>query len=164
MTQAALEQVRADDSKLAGEHLPPTNSATPPNRKNHRLTKKEMAAVRGIQREVAENEGIVLGWCFINAQRAAMCASMYGCELLYHEGFFHKPDERIKHAWNTLNGKLVDLSSPMPVEEVYRHPSFISAYETTGTYTGDQVGEAMLKSGGFYWFNDPDPTEVSMMP
>src|SRR6266404_6270330 len=69
MTQAALEQVRADDSKLAGEHLPPTNSATPPNRKNHRLTKKEMAAVRGIQREVAENEGIVLGWCFINAQR-----------------------------------------------------------------------------------------------
>ena len=98
--------------------------------------------------------------CFGVGQHAAVCADG---TLLYHEG--HASDKithaRLRHAWNTFQGQIVDLSQNtlpdsgpfdfVPAEDVYEN------YESEHSYTVEQV-EAKLKArtGGLDWFDRPE--------
>lgn len=128
----------------------------------HKLSKKELAAVREVMRVICKNWGVIPQHCFANAQRAALVPSNHGYEMLYHEGFFHAPLGRMKHAWNTLNGKLVDVSSSVPMERLHE---VAHLYETTGTYTPYEVVMKQIENNQMmiFWLNDPDPTNEKEM-
>jgi hypothetical protein len=111
------------------------------------LTKKELTICREVERCVTEeNEGWVERACFMNAQRAALAAD--GC-LLYHEGHVTGAQEadadgRMRHAWNTLNGKLVDFSSPLHFD---RQRCVAEYYTADHTFTKKEVLAGFIKRG-----------------
>jgi hypothetical protein len=109
------------------------------------LTKKELAICHEVERQVTEeNEGWVARHCWLNGQRATMCDE----RLLYHEGYIvgipmedADRDGRFRHAWNTLNGKLVDFSSPLKFEDQH---SVAEYYKADHTSTKREVLAASL--------------------
>jgi hypothetical protein len=66
-----------------------------------RLTKRETAIFDDVLAQVTPERRR----CYVNAQRA----TLYGeGKTLYHEGMF---GGRLAHAWNSFNGKIIDISS-----------------------------------------------------
>jgi hypothetical protein len=128
--------------------------------KSLRLNRKEIAIVREVERKLidARHEWYVpdadnvepLGLCWLTGQRA----TLYESRLMYHEGYFRKPNELMRHAWNTLNGKLVDIQSPFHFDEMHLAAKF---YQTDKSYTHTQVGRAMLARGGWDWMDKTAP-------
>ena len=130
---------------------------------DHKLNKKELAAVREVMRVIRKTWGVIPHYCFVNAQRVALVPSNHGYEMLYHEGFFHAPQGRMKHAWNTLNGKLVDVSSSVPMESLHE---VAHLYEITGTYTAHEIVKKRIENNSMtmiLWLNDPDPQNKKEM-
>jgi hypothetical protein len=116
-------------------------------RKPTKLTKKELAICSEVERQVTEeNEGWVKGYCFVNAQRATLAGDGH---LLYHEGYVTTgaahpdadADGRIHHAWNTINGKLVDFSIPLHFGKQHYVPRHYVAklYKAQRTFTKEEV-------------------------
>ena len=116
-----------------------------------KLNKKEIKIVREVEKGLLDNQGIIDGACFANAQRMTMTGSGLGYDLLYHEGFVHRPKGRMKHAWNTLNGKIVDVSARnCPIEHIH---IVADKYKATNTYTSIEVCMHSIKTGGLYWIH-----------
>jgi hypothetical protein len=116
-----------------------------------KLTKKEVSILKEVERRVTEeNEGWVKRCCFMNAQRAALAAD--GC-LLYHEGHVTGTQEadadgRMHHAWNTINGKLVDFSSPLHFDQQHMVAEY---YTADYTFTLKEILAAFCKRGNWNW-------------
>ena len=108
-------------------------------KKSTKLTKKELVIVREVERRVRqESGGFQDNYCWLNGQRAAMCDD----RLLYHEGLFRKPfSEGMAHAWNSINGKIVDFSLSAFHEKMHRYAKY---YETENAYTKKQVTDAFI--------------------
>ena len=120
-----------------------------------RLTKKELTICREVERLQKENEGWIEGYCFVNGQRATLSDA----RLLYHEGYvtgsrYADADGRMRHAWNSLNGKLVDFS--FPVNFVEQH-HVADNYNAEHTYTQKEVIAGFIKRGGVWeWMSAND--------
>ena len=114
-----------------------------------RLTKKELAICREVERCVTEeNEGWIEGYCFVNGQRATLSDA----RLLYHEGYVTgsrhaDADGTMRHAWNSLNGKLVDFSFPVNFAKQHH---VAENYNPEHTYTQKEVIAAFIKRGGVW--------------
>jgi hypothetical protein len=123
-----------------------------------RLNKEEIAIICDVERQLhdaghtwrTENgEGL----CWLTGQRA----TLYEARLMYHEGYVRKGNELMHHAWNTLNGKLVDIQSPFPFREMHRYAKF---YQTDKSYTPEQVRTAMLAQGCWKWMDMTAPATL----
>ena len=66
-----------------------------------RLTKRETAILHKVLAQVTPERCR----CYENAQRATLYSEG---KMLYHEGTF---GGRFAHAWNSINGKIIDISS-----------------------------------------------------
>jgi hypothetical protein len=121
--------------------------------KANKLTKKELAIVRKIL--AYQPKGHLPYHCFMNAQQATMYGHALGVELLYHEGFFDRRGSKMPHAWNSLNGKLVDLSGGP--EKSYR---FAKHYESVASYTYIEVLKAQIGHAHSEWIKNPSPNYV----
>ena len=69
--------------------------------KRMRLTKRETAILHKVLAQVTPERCR----CYVNAQRASLYSEG---KMLYHEGTF---GGRLAHAWNSINGKIIDISS-----------------------------------------------------
>jgi len=112
------------------------------------LTKKEIERLAAFALTMPR---IVDGCCFLNAQRVAMRSLETDIRLSYHEGFFHRASGRgtIIHAWNSLNGKLVDFSFPLEdqIPEVYK---------ATCTFTPTEVVRRIARVKHYEPFTQPN--------
>src|SRR6266550_8902391 len=107
-----------------------------------KLNKKEVTALRKILTQVPA----VDRRCFVNAQRVTMYAE--SGEFLYHEGTMCGG----AHAWNTINGKIIDISNDYATvipKEAYH------LYEVKRTYTANEVLKELTDRGCFSWLSDP---------
>ena len=131
--------------------------------KANKLTEKELAMVRKIMAHQPKGHLPYLRHhSFMNAQRATMYGHDFGVKLLYHEGFFDKLGSKMPHAWNTLNGKLVDLDPPPGIfhvgpEKSYR---FAKYYESVASYTYIEVLKAQIGRTHWGWIKNPNPNYV----
>jgi hypothetical protein len=66
-----------------------------------RLTKRETAILHKVLAQVTPEQCR----CYVNAQRATLYSEG---KMLYYEGTFGR---RLAHAWNSINGKIIDISS-----------------------------------------------------
>jgi hypothetical protein len=105
--------------------------------------------------------------CFGVGQHAAILAEG---RLLYHEGTacdrYLPGSKPQRHAWNTLDGRIVDLS--MNIEAVnYTLVDASEAYEKyefEQTYTVDEVRERMaLHPGVPDWFTKPEYANMKLL-
>ena len=90
-------------------------------------------------------------YCHVMAQRA--CLHGDGI-VLYHEGTFAPGCRDLAHAWNSVDGRIIDLSCdglPMIVSAVC-----CSLYIPRYTYTSLDISMHTATNGGqFIWINDP---------
>lgn len=119
--------------------------------RGHKLTKQELAIVSEVERAIIEeNGGWVDGYCWLNAQRATLSDG----KLLYHEGILlgpqlHSgPDGKFRHAWNSINGKVVDFSLRVDYGQQHR---LANHYKAERTFTKKEVVDAFL-ARGMEWF------------
>ena len=59
---------------------------------------------------IRSNMPVFPSLCYVNAQRATLVAHQLGIPLLYCEGSTKIRGVTIAHAWNNLDGEIVDLS------------------------------------------------------
>jgi hypothetical protein len=94
--------------------------------KRMRLTKRETAILHKVLAQVTPERCR----CYENSQRATLCSEG---KMLYHEGTF---GGRLAHAWNSINGKIIDISSRdaivVPQKAYY-------LFVSHGTYTSEEV-------------------------
>lgn len=131
--------------------------------KSPRLNKKELAIALEAERKlIAAGHKFRLydgtandGLCYVTGQRA----TLYEPRLMYHEGYIKKDRELMHHAWNTLNGKLVDIQSPCDFRYMHLCTEF---YLVDKSYTAEQVRMAMLTRGGWDWMDKAAPATVPL--
>lgn len=108
------------------------------------LTKSELKIVKQAARRIKTERH----YCHVNSQRMA-----YHCEsgdILYHEGTFNG---NMAHAWNSINGKLIDISGSF---EQIVEPECYHLFVAHGTYTRDDIFEKLTKvKFEWSWFGDP---------
>ena len=95
--------------------------------KRMRLTKRETAILQKVLAQVTPERYR----CYENAQRASLYSEG---KMLYHEGTF---GGRLAHAWNSINGKIIDISSRNAIvvsQKAYR------LFVSHGTYTSGRSG------------------------
>jgi hypothetical protein len=109
-----------------------------------RLTKRETAILHKVLAQVTPERCR----CYENAQRATLCSEG---KMLYHEGTF---GGRLAHAWNSINGKIIDISSRNAIvvpQKAYR------LFVSHGTYTSEEVARnSVFKNHGVWnWIGEP---------
>jgi hypothetical protein len=134
------------------------------------LTAKEVAVALEVERVLItdfadsfktelerDSEGHITGrelaFCWLIAQRATGCDK----RLLYHEGFVLKQNERMPHAWNTLNGKILDFSAPVlkDAKGADRFRVLARCYESKHVYTMGEVYDTLVQRGMMWnWMSD----------
>ena len=129
--------------------------------KSAKLTKSEIAILVALEKklievghqrlEVDKETGQEMGLCWLTAQRA----TLYEPRLMYHEGYFRKSDHLMHHAWNTLNGKLVDLQTDLHFHNMHLG---VRKYHTEKSYTSAQVNEVFLSRKLMWnWIDESAP-------
>lgn len=109
------------------------------------MTKDELRIIK----QAAKDMEILRHRCYVNAQRLAMYCE--GDEILYHEGTF---GGCLAHAWNSINGKLLDISSG--VEQIVPSECY-HMYVPHGTYTKRDIVANNIKNGTQWnWLGDPE--------
>ncbi len=117
-----------------------------------KLTARECEIVRNVHRilhtDFPDSFAVEDGYafCWLIAQRASNCDSRF----LYHEGYLLKLNEKMPHAWNSLNGKIVDFAAPCSID---RQPMMFKYYEVLHTFTTMEVFDAMLERGEWNWMS-----------
>jgi hypothetical protein len=138
---------------------------------NHRLTTKEVAIALEVESVLiaqfpdsfgtelekdskGQYTGNEFALCWLIGQRATNIDS----RLLYHEGYFIKSNSRMAHAWNTLNGKIIDFAAPVftgakgAARFVTFPPKF---YKSKHTYSCEDIWDALSKRKGMWnWISD----------
>ena len=112
--------------------------------KRMRLTKREKAILHKVLAQVTPER-----WrCYMNAQRAALYSKG---KMLYHEGTF---GGRLAHAWNSINGKIIDISSRPPIV-VPKKAYYL--YASHGTYASQEVvrNSVFKNHGAWNWIGEP---------
>jgi hypothetical protein len=132
--------------------------------KSLRLNKKEIAIVREVERQLIDaghefhtldaESGESVGLCWLTGQRA----TLYEPRLMYHEGYVRKPNDLMHHAWNTLNGKLVDIQLPVHFHGMHY---VAKLYQPDKSYTSEQVRTAMLARGCWDWMDKTAPATLN---
>ena len=121
------------------------------------LTNKELKILFDIERRTLETFG---DWqphyCWLNAQRAAVIG--HGL-LLYHEGHLGKGAELIRHAWNSINGKVVDYSVMDWFEDKRR---WAEHYKPEHTFTSYQILDILFGRNFWDWLLEaPEQRQTS---
>ncbi len=110
------------------------------------LTKKELAIVRRVGKRIKTERGA----CFANAQRLVHYSDD-GDGILYHEGSLRLQGRTLAHAWNSINGKLIDVSHPF---QQIVDPELYPAYEPKLTATKTQIMAMFLADYCWHWMGD----------
>ena len=112
--------------------------------KRMRLTKRETAILHKVLAQVTPERCR----CYVNAQRASLYSEG---KMLYHEGTF---GGRLAHAWNSINGKIIDISSRNAIV-VSQNAYYL--FESHGTYTPEEVvRNSVFKNHGVWnWIGEP---------
>ena len=116
------------------------------------LTKKELKVVKHLFKSVRVDKH----YCHATAQRVMLAFSAEdfpGVDLRYCEGTFDPDGRKMAHAWNTINGKLLDFSFDGlgPIIE----SSCYYLYAAKHTYTQQEVLDNLLANKlWFTWFAD----------
>jgi hypothetical protein len=110
------------------------------------LTKKELAIVRRVGKRIKTERGA----CFTNAQRLVHY-SYDGNGILYHEGSLRLPGRTLAHAWNSINGKLIDVSHSF---QQIVDPELYHLYECKVTCTKDQILAEFIERYCWHWMGD----------
>ena len=119
---------------------------------NRMFTRTERALVHKVLKKLQDNSGALReGACFVTAQKAAFYSND---KFLYHEGFFLKPEGPMRHAWNTLSGKLVDFTV-MDVEFSCGNDEFYKTYyRVEHTFTLKQILRHNLAIQRWNWMGN----------
>jgi hypothetical protein len=112
--------------------------------KRMRLTKRETAILHKVLAQVTPERCR----CYVNAQRASLYSEG---KMLYHEGTF---GGRLAHAWNSINGKIIDISSRNAIV-VSQNAYYL--FVSHGTYTSEEVvRNSVFKNHGVWnWIGEP---------
>jgi hypothetical protein len=86
--------------------------------------------MRLTKRETAIFHDVLARRCYVNAQRATLYSEG---KMLYHEGPF---GGRLAHAWNSINGKIIDISSRNAIV-VSQNAYYL--FVSHRTYTSEEV-------------------------
>lgn len=108
------------------------------------LTKRETAILHKVLAQVTPERCR----CYVNAQRASLYSEG---KMLYHEGTF---GGRLAHAWNSINGKIIDISSRNAIV-VSQNAYYL--FVSHGTYTPEEVvRNSVFKNHGVWnWIGEP---------
>jgi hypothetical protein len=111
-----------------------------------RLTKLEKEILDNVLAQVTPERAR----CYVNAQRATLYSDG---KLLYHEGTFNG---RFAHAWNSINGKIIDISSSIASVIVVPKEAY-ALYAGCRTCTVNEVMQnATVKNHGAWdWIGEP---------
>jgi len=117
------------------------------------LTKKGRQFLDEILSEVE----VIPHYCYVTAQRVALTSDRaQGIRIRYHEGTFGRLHDGIRraHAWNTINGEIIDLTmkgnSPVVVPQDCYY-----LYESKFSLTRKEVVKRLLaRQSIFDWFGD----------
>jgi hypothetical protein len=109
-----------------------------------RLTKRETAILHKVLAQVTPEQCR----CYVNAQRATLYSEG---KMLYHEGTF---GGRLAHAWNSINGKILDISSR---DTIVVSQKAYYLFVSHGTYTSEEVvRNSVFKNHGVWnWIGEP---------
>lgn len=104
--------------------------------------------------------GNLLGFCWLIGQRVTILDSRF----LYHEGYLTgahhhaRADGKFPHAWNTLNGKLVDFSAfcsdGVHITSFKEMHGLAKWHKAEHTYTAKQVCTALTARKMWDWISD----------
>jgi hypothetical protein len=109
------------------------------------LTKTETELVIRVAKEFK----VERHYCFVNAQRMTLYSDG---RFLYHEGTFGVTC--MAHAWNTINGKIIDVSCSLGA--VIREDCY-SLYKAVGTFTVNDVVANSIKNRLMWnWILEPE--------
>jgi hypothetical protein len=116
-----------------------------------RLTKRETAILHKVLAQVTPEQCR----CYENAQRATLYSKG---KMLYHEGTF---GGRLAHTWNSINGKIIDISSRnaivVPKKAYY-------LFVSHGTYTSEEVAHNSVSKNHWEWNWIGEPIGAVLKP
>ena len=109
-----------------------------------RLTKRETAILHKVLAQVTPEQCR----CYVNAQRATLYSEG---KMLYYEGTF---GGRLAHAWNSINGKIIDISSR---DTIVVSQKAYYLFVSHGTCTSEEVvRNSVFKNHGVWnWIGEP---------